>query len=405
MVWPESNSSAAGTRIIQLIKEFHEQGYRVTFASSAMVSEFTSDLKSLNVICHPIELNNASFDIFIKEFQPSIVVFDRFISEEQYGWRVTEHCPDAIKILDTEDLHCLRLARQQAFKDNVEIDKSYLFGDIAKREIASIYRCDVSLIISKYELGLLLNEFKVPADLLFYLPFLLDKIEDNQINELPLFENRNHFISIGNFLHEPNWNAVLYLKEKIWPLIKYKLPDAELHIYGAYPTQKVFQLHNIKQGFIIKGRAEKAHEVMQKTKVCLAPLQFGAGLKGKLIDAMQCGTPNVTTTIGSEGMNELGKWSGFLGDDADNIADRAIELYTNKELWLLSQSQGFDIINQVFNKDIYVNAFNDKINFLINHIDEHRLNNFTGSMLNHHTMQSTKYLSRWIELKNTKAEN
>ena len=197
----------------------------------------------------------------------------------------------------------------------------------------------------------------------------------------------------------------LYLKEKIWPLIKYKLPDAELHIYGAYPTQKVFQLHNIKQGIIIKGRAEKAHEVMRKTKVCLAPLQFGAGLKGKLIDAMQCGTPNVTTTIGSEGMNELGKWSGFLGDDADNIADRAIELYTNKELWLLSQSQGFDIINQVFNKDIYVNAFNDKINFLINHIDEHRLNNFTGSMLNHHTMQSTKYLSRWIELKNTKAEN
>lgn len=110
-VWPEPNSSAAGGRMLQLITQFQQQGFSITFACPAMDSDFMADLSSLNIDKKSIALNCSSFDTFIRELNPAVVLFDRFMIEEQFGWRVAENCPDALRILDTEDLHCLRLAR------------------------------------------------------------------------------------------------------------------------------------------------------------------------------------------------------------------------------------------------------------------------------------------------------
>ena len=112
-VFPEPNSSAAGGRMVQLISIFKQHSFDVTFASPAMDSDFMVDLESLCVAKKTIALNCSSFDVFVKELNPSIVLFDRFMMEEQFGWRVAENCPDALRLLDTEDLHCLRLARQK----------------------------------------------------------------------------------------------------------------------------------------------------------------------------------------------------------------------------------------------------------------------------------------------------
>jgi len=208
-VWPEPNSSAAGGRMVQLISIFKKQGFEVTFASSASDSEYMIDLESLAVAKKSIALNCSSFDVFIKELNPTIVLFDRFMIEEQFGWRVAENCPDALRILDTEDLHCLRLARQKAFKENrLFSTDDLLVTAVSKREIASILRCDISLMISEYEMELLQSVFKIDSSLLYYLPLLLEPIEISTIQKLPSFEERNNFIFIGNFLHEPNWNAV-----------------------------------------------------------------------------------------------------------------------------------------------------------------------------------------------------
>ena len=399
-VWPEPKSSAAGSRMMQLIETFKSQDYNITFASPCAKSDNAFNLESIGVLQTAIELNNSSFDTFVKDFNPDIVLFDRFMMEEQFGWRVTENCPNAIKILDTEDLHSLRKGRHQAFKDNVLFDKSYLFNDTAKREIASIHRCDLTLIISEAEMDILKNDFKVDQALLLYLPFMLEPISEDAITKLPKFETRQHFITIGNFLHEPNYNAVLYLKDTIWPLIRKQLPQAELHIYGAYASQKVTQLNNEKQGFIIKGFAEDVHTVMQEAKVCLAPIRFGAGLKGKLIDAMQNGTPMVTSSVGAEGMFGEFEPNGFIEDDANSFANQAIELYQNEVLWSKMQENGFAIINNRFNSQKHKRVFLSRIESIVDHLNIHRQNNFMGQMLHHHSMQSTKFMSRWIEEKN-----
>ncbi|RKS13167.1 glycosyltransferase [Flavobacterium sp. 120] len=400
-VWPEPNSSAAGGRMMQLISLFKAQGFSVTFTSPAQNSDFMVDLGEYEVDKKSIELNNSSFDIFVKELNPAVVLFDRFMMEEQFGWRVAENCPDALRILDTEDLHCLRLARQKAFKENRSFSTTDLFvEEVAKREIASILRCDLSLMISEFEMELLESTFKIDKALLYYLPFLLEPIISSEIEELPSFENRKDFIFIGNFLHEPNWNAVQYLKETIWPLIKKQVPEAVLNVYGAYPSQKVIQLNNVRDSFLIMGRASNAQDVVKEARVVLAPLRFGAGIKGKLLEAMQCGTPSVTTTIGSESMHGDLPWNGFITDDVADFVDAAVQLYLDKTIWVKAQKNGIEIVNQRYSKGLFETDFSTKIEFLRSNFEQHRLSNFMGAMLQHHTLKSTKYMSRWIEEKN-----
>ncbi len=398
-VWPEPNSSAAGGRMMQLITLFKKQGFAITFCSPAQDSDFMVDLADYDVDKVSVALNDPSFDTYIKELQPHVVVFDRFMIEEQFGWRVAEHCPEAIRILDTEDLHCLRLARQHAFKDKRTFEISEIVGEeVAKREIASILRSDLSLMVSEFEMQLLQSVFTIDPSLLLYLPLVVDSFDLNSLS----FDQRENFVFIGNFLHEPNWNAVQYLKESIWPIIRKQLPNAVLEIYGAYPSQKVFQLHNDKDGFLIKGRAESAKEVISKARVVLAPLRFGAGIKGKLLEAMQYGSPSVTTSIGAESMHADLDWNGSILDDPQQFADASVGLYQDEIFWKQSQQNGFTIIKQRYLKELFEEEFKTRLNLLLLNLEQHRRNNFLGQMLLHHTLQSTKYMSRWIEEKNRK---
>ena len=397
-VWPEPNSSAAGTRMMELMALFRAEQWQGTFASPAARSDHMADLSPLEIETVAIELNNSSFDRYISELQPDIVMFDRFMMEEQFGWRVEQHCPDALRILDTEDLHSLRDARHRAFKQQREVNQQDLSSDIALREIAAILRCDLSLIISSHEMKLLTDHYRIDSSLLHHLPFMLDP---QQLSQPRLsFEQRHDFISIGNFRHAPNWDAVRYLKDTIWPLIRKQLPKANLHVYGAYPPAKAMALNNPKQGFYVKGWAKDAHEVMAQARVCIAPLRFGAGIKGKLADAMLNGTPNVTTTIGSESMHGQLAWSGAVSDDPSTFAYLATHLYNDQQAWQQAVENGDSIIYQQYNKTLLGHALLQQIAQLRANLASHRLNNFQGMMLRHHGHKSTKYMAQWIEAKN-----
>ena len=416
-VWPEPNSSAAGSRMMQLITAMRAQDWQVTFASPAQLSDHMADLSEHNVTCQAIELNNESFDQYITELNPDMVIFDRFMIEEQFGWRVEKFCPTAMRVLNTEDLHSLREARQKAVKKGVAFQLSeadqlaqYLHSDLAIREVAAIFRSDLTLMISPAEVELLTKHFKVPQQQLMYLPFMLTPLSDDQIAALPTFDDREHFITIGNFRHAPNWDVALQLKQHIWPLIRKQLPKAEMHIYGAYPPPKATQMHNAKQGFYIKGWAEDAKAVMKQARLCLAPIRFGAGIKGKLSDAMECGTPSITTELGCEGMLQDQLWNGEIINSQEMInnpqifADAAVKAYQDESAFIRYQKKGFAILAKQYDKTYWQEQF---INRLIEHSEtlaSSRNNNFFGLMLRHHSMKSTQYMAQWIEAKNKKSE-
>jgi O-antigen biosynthesis protein len=318
--------------------------------------------------------------------------------EEQYGWRVIKNCPNALKILDTEDLHFLRQARQLAIKENSVFETKDLYSEVAQREIASILRCDVSFIISEFEMEILENQFSISKSILHYLPLFATK----ETKPLLPFSKRNDLIFIGNCLHEPNWDCIKYLSKTIWPLIHEKLPNAKMLVYGAYPSQKVLELHCPKDNFWIMGRAENALEVVQKAKLVVAPIRFGAGLKGKLLEAMQCGTPSITSTIGSEGIQGNFNWNGFISDNPKEFATAAIDLYQNEEKWIECQENGFEILEKRFQKPLFISDFEAKINRLLSTLEKHRNQNFIGKILQHQSLNSSKYMSKWIEEKNRK---
>ncbi|RWU04930.1 glycosyltransferase [Pedobacter chitinilyticus] len=397
LVWPEPTSSAAGTRIVQLVQLFLANGDEVHFASAASKSEFSFDLENLGIINHDIKLNDSSFDTWLAALNPNLVAFDRFMIEEQYGWRVQEKCPNALRILDTEDLHFLRQARQTALKNKKSLAQIDLYNDVTKRELAAILRCDLSLIISQAEMEVL-ETFKINSQILYYLPFLEEEI--TAISNWNTFEERKDLVFIGNYLHDPNWQTLQYLKTMVWPLLRKKLPEASLHIYGAYASEKVTQLHNPREKFLVHGRAENARTTIVQHRILLAPLLFGAGAKGKFVDAMQTGTPIATSSVGAEGMANGLDWAGIISDNLEQLVDETAALYNDQILWEKAQQNGIQIINQLYAKSKFEVPFLKQIAHLEGNLTAHRQQNFLGEVLKHHTLQSTKYMSLWIEEKN-----
>lgn len=393
-VFPEPNSTAAGTRILQLIELFQAMNWKISFLCAASKTPHSLDLEALGIMYFPVTLNNNSFDETIKKISPDVVLYDRFITEEQYGWRVSEILPNALTILDTEDLHFLRKSREVAYKKGHTHEiENCIYSPYFSREIASILRCDLSLIISDFEYDLLVNTFKISPNILHYIPMFA------HVHHSPVgYSERKHFISIGNFLHEPNWQTVLLLKQ-YWQTIRKQLPKVELHIYGAYTPQKAEQLHNTKEGFLIKGRAENICSTFQQYRAMLAPIPFGAGIKGKLLDAMQYGLPSITTSIGAEGMQIDEKWNGYITNNEADFIEKSLSLYTQETLWEEAIKRGNYIVEKKFSRKQFEKKLEQTITHLLTNIHEHRKKEYLGIVLRHHSLQSTRYMSKWIEEK------
>ena len=401
LTWPEPRATAAGTRMMQLIHWFLEKDFEITFASTAAFTDYSESLSAYGIDQQAVKLNHHSFDEFAKRLNPSIVVFDRYIMEEQFGWRIAENLPDALRILDTEDLHSLRSAREKNLSVQKEFSISeWLSLDVTKRELASIFRSDLTLIISEFEIKLLKNIVKVDESLLLYLPFMYDHLNESIIRNWTPFDKRQHFVFLGNGKHAPNIDAITWLNTSIWPLIRESLPETELHIYGPYMPERIRKMESAETGFRIKGWVRDLVPILSRARLNLVPLRYGAGLKGKLMDGFINGTPSVTTSVGLEGIGNKDELNLFTQDEPIGFSRLAIELYQNKYKWKETQNMGTDLINKYFNKVVFGEAFNKKIIELNKNLKQHRASNIIGGILAHKTMQSTKYLSKWIEAKN-----
>lgn len=396
--WPEPQSSAAGWRMMQLLEMFKSIANEVCFASPAQKTTYGVELMGIETFS--IFPNDGEADELLRRLNPDVVVFDRFMMEEQFGWRVRENLPNAIRILDMEDLHFLRKSRGEALAKKGNLENVNLHNAWAFREIAAILRCDLSLVISEEERQLLINRFKIDREQLFYLPFVYNEMPADFAGTLPGFEKRQDMMFIGNFLHQPNYDAVLQLKTVIWPALRKQLPEAELHVYGGYASQKIWQLHKPEDRFLVKDRAPSVDEVMPKYRLQLAPIRFGAGLKGKVFDGIRNALPTVTTKIGAEGIAGKMPFCGAITESDTEFIQKSVDLYQSKDKWCESVQNGIDLINGRFLKRDFETSFFTLLKNRQDHLEKYRTQNFYGQMIWQHRLQSVKYLSRWIEAKN-----
>jgi hypothetical protein len=396
-VWPEPRSSAAGVRTEQLINAIRQAGGSVTVASASKQNEASAELGAKGIRCVPILLNDPSFNAWVREEKFDFVLFDRFISEEQFGWRVAEASPQTVRVMDSSDLHFLRRTRQKALKDGASLsdifsDRLDFLCDDAFREVASVYRCDLTLLVSDHECTLLKDRFELAPHLLKHLPIGYPAIEPTA---LPGFSERLGFATIGNFRHPPNADGNRWLKKEIWPLIRAALPHAEMHIYGAYPAREDMGLTDPSQGFYVKGPVPDALEALTPHRVILAPLRFGAGIKGKIADAWRSGAPVVTTPLGSEGMT----FGGSVAASVEYFAKQAVLLHESAEHWESARRVGIRTLAERFNAETLGKDWLESLLALKKNLHAHRSKSFMSRVLSQQAFQGTKYFSKWIEFK------
>ncbi|MHA7880332.1 MAG: glycosyltransferase [Saccharospirillum sp.] len=397
--WPEPASTAAGRRTLDVLLLLQSAGYDITVASPAEPTPFQLDLTRQQIDTQRIAPNDARFDPWVTALNPDLVIYDRYVMEEQFGWRVREHCPDAMTLLDTSDFHALREARQAVIEKGQVFN---LFGPTLMRELAAMARCDLVLMISRVEIELLRSQCHFPAESLLYLPFLVDRQPDP--NPCPSFEQRQHLMMIGGFKHPPNRDAVRWFKQAIWPAVRQGLPDVECHIYGAYADHGVQQWHAPKDRFFIKGRCDNALATLSQYRLNLAPLRYGAGQKGKIIDGWLSGTPTVTTPIGAEAMAPLDAWGYDVSDQPDRFAEAVTTLYLSRQRWQQAQQCGWQALQQGFDRNEHGPTLLKALGRTQANLTEHRNRLIWGRILWQTQHRATEFMSRWIEAKNARPE-
>ncbi len=175
-----------------------------------------------------------------------------------------------------------------------------------------------------------------------------------------------------------------------------------MHIYGAYPAKEDMALSDPSIGFDVHGPAPDSLKALQPHRVMLAALRFGAGVKGKILDAWQAGIPVVTTAIGAEGMfTDALPFGGKIGLTPEELSALAVEFHENEEKWQKARLAGRALLENEYNAKLLAQILPTKIAELKSDLDAIRSRNFTSQMLAQQAFRSTKYFSKWIELKNS----
>lgn len=424
-LWPESNSSAAGVRTSALLEHFASTNTfeNVMYASGSQ-SEPKSKLK--NVSYHHLPSNRtADIRCFLDE-QNHIhtVIFDRFFAEEAYSFQFYHHSPKTLRVLDMQDMHSLRYHRQNMVQDLDKVDSfvgldCLVDGRILKsipsidnrqskqslllRELAAIHRSDLVMVCSNAEMSMLTDVFHIHQEKLVLSPFFVPQRQVDTKEISPKFEERRDFVFLGGFKHFPNIDQVKVLKNVIWKRIRSFLPDANLHIFGAYAPSHIHQMNDKSNGFLVHGYVENL-DILRKYRVMLAPVRYGAGLKGKIVDSWIHGCPVVTTSIGGEGMmediedNQSG-WGGLVGDDNFQFVQNAVHLYSDPLVWNDCHENGFTMLHKLFDQKRNFEKLDNAISYSNDLKDIRRRKDYTSALLWDQNARSTEYFSKWIELK------
>ncbi|CAE8625112.1 unnamed protein product, partial [Polarella glacialis] len=184
------------------------------------------------------------------------------------------------------------------------------------------------------ERTLLVDTFGVPAHKVFAAPFGFPAPE---LSELPGYDRRQNVMFIGNWRHRPNRDCARWLIKDVWPLVRQQVPDLELSVYGANQTPEDAALDDEANGAFVRGFCRSVPSAMRKHRLLVAPLRYGAGVKGKLLESMQHGLVTVTTPVGIEGIASAETFPGYVvadgGENASGFADAVVRAYQDENTW------------------------------------------------------------------------
>jgi glycosyltransferase involved in cell wall biosynthesis len=257
------------------------------------------------------------------------VILSRIEVAERHHAAVRRHSPDALVLFDTVDLHFLRQDREVELRG--EVTGGFDPATTRRAELAAMGACDVTVVCSTAEQDLLAE--LVPDSRVVVVPTLQDDVRSSA----PLDE-RDSVLFVGGFEHPPNADGLKWFIDEIFPNVLELVPDAKLDIIGSAMPVEVRQMAG---GDIrVHGHVPDLTEFYDRARVAIAPIRFGAGVKGKVTQALARGVPCVATTIGAEGSRADGGEHLLIADDPEGFAAEIARLYHDDELWQRIASAG-----------------------------------------------------------------
>lgn len=255
----------------------------------------------------------------------------------QYADLVRRHAPQARLIFDTVDLHFLREQRAAELSGNADMAR---VADASRRsELALIEKCDVTLVVSPHEQALLAQ--LLPRARVEVLSNIHEVHGCKQPHAL-----RRDLVFIGGYGHPPNSDAIRWIASEILPRLRATLPDLRLHVLGDMPVPVRKELSSA--GLELHGRVEDLAPWLDQCLATLAPLRFGAGVKGKINMAMSHGVPVIATTLAVEGMQLSAGTDVLIADDANAFVEAVARLQRDQALWDRLSEHGRYNVHQHF---------------------------------------------------------
>jgi glycosyltransferase involved in cell wall biosynthesis len=239
--------------------------------------------------------------------------------------------PDLPLIFNTVDLHYLRELRQAELTNDDNARKAALA--LKEQELELIDKCDLTILLSNEELYEI-RQWRPEASLTV-LPVVFNDIP----GATKTFDERRDILFIGSFPHQPNIDAVLYFASEIYPLIQRRIPDIRFKIIGANPPESVSILAK-KPGIDVLGFVKDLEPVFSDIRLTVAPLRYGAGIKGKIGTSFCYGVPCVATPIAAEGMGLSEGRDVLVGDSPEQFAAAVCDAYLSRDRWNSLSSSG-----------------------------------------------------------------
>jgi GT2 family glycosyltransferase/CDP-glycerol glycerophosphotransferase (TagB/SpsB family) len=347
---PMFDRSSGSLRLYNLLKILKELNFHVTFLArnGSLEAKYRPYLEDLGIEVYTWDRKAIEAAEGYAGNVPSID-YAKLLAERKYDyaliefWSVAEYylpiirkfSPETKIIVDTVDIHYIREMREAEIKG----DRNLLVLAEAKkcRELAVYRQADRIWVVTD-------EDRKAIYELVEGIPTDVVPNVHKTVKEVKSFESTSDLLFVGNFSHPPNIDAVVYFCREIFPLITQKLKGVKLFIVGNNPPPEILSLRS--EQIIVTGYVEDLSPYLRDSRVSVVPLRYGAGMKGKIGEALSWGLPVVTTSIGAEGMDLVNGDHVLIADDAESFANSVVRLYTDRLLWERLSSLGRAKVNE-----------------------------------------------------------
>ncbi|WP_215763124.1 Hint domain-containing protein [Acetobacter sp. P1H12_c] len=342
---PDGQRDAGSVAILSHIRTLQTLGYQVTFvAADGMGTRAPFRLPDV-MLCN-VPFYNSVEEVLTRHANSYDVVYlhrEHVASRYMTLVRQTQH--RARVVYAVADLHHVRVARQAVIEGRPELLAT------ARRLKASEYemarKADVVLTHSLAELDLLRRD--VPSTTVVQVPWAVPVKK-----RVPAFQKRTGLAFIGNFAHAPNVDAAHWLVDEIMPLVWKQAPDIICHLVGSGMPGEIRRLASDRVH--IRGHIPDLSSVMDQVRLTVAPLRFGAGIKGKVLDSLAAGVPCVMTPVASEGLILHDELKKLVATGNANLAQLIVRTHTNRDLFNQNSKAGQSYIRDQHNERCVVQS-------------------------------------------------